>query len=72
MVANGQKDGEREGIELGISRCKLVYITWTTNQVPLYSTGNYTQYPVINHNGKGIRKKIYVCVCVCIQADRIE
>ena len=22
------------------------------NKVPLYSTGNYIQYPVINHNGK--------------------
>ena len=28
-----------------------------------YSTGNYTQYPVINHNGKEYEKE---CVCVCI------
>ena len=38
--------------ELGISRCKLVYIWWINSKVLLYSTGNYNQYPVINHNGK--------------------
>ena len=38
--------------EVGISRCKLLYIEWINNKVLLYSTGNYIQYPVINHNGK--------------------
>ena len=38
--------------EFGISRCKLLYIEWINNKVLLYSTGNYIQYPVINHNGK--------------------
>ena len=28
------------------------------NQVLLYSTGNYIQYPVINHNGKKYEKEI--------------
>ena len=37
--------------EFGISRCKLLYIEWTNNKVLLYSTGNYIQYPMINHNG---------------------
>ena len=40
--------------EFGISRRKLAYIEWINNKVPLYSTGNYIQYPVINHNGKEI------------------
>ena len=31
----------------------------------LYSTGNYIQYPVINHNGKEYKKEC-VCVCVCV------
>jgi len=31
-------------------------------QDPIYSTGNYTQYPIINHNGKEIKKKIYICI----------
>ena len=30
---------------------KLLYIGWI-NKVLLYSTGNYIQYPVINHKGK--------------------
>ena len=36
--------------DLGISRCKLLYLEWINNKVLLYSTGNYIQYPVINHN----------------------
>ena len=38
--------------EFGVSRCKLLYTGWINNKVLLYSTGNYIQYPVINHNGK--------------------
>ena len=36
----------------GVSRCKPLYIGWINNKVLLYSTGNYIQYPMINHNGK--------------------
>ena len=39
--------------EFGVSRYKLLHIEWINCKVPLYSTGNYIQYPVINHNGKG-------------------
>ena len=47
--------------EFGICRCKLVYIGWINNKVLLYSTGNYIQSPVINHNGKKYEKDyIYV------------
>ena len=38
--------------EFGISRCKLIYRGWISNKILLCSTGNYIQYPVINHNGK--------------------
>ena len=31
-----------------------------TQQVLLYSTGKYIQYPVINHNGKEYEKNIYI------------
>ena len=48
----GGREWGREGLEFEISRCKLSYIGWINNQVPLYSTGNYSQYLVINHNGK--------------------
>ena len=38
--------------EVGISRCKLLYIERINNKVLLCSTENYIQYPVINHNRK--------------------
>ena len=43
--------------EFGISRCKLVYTEWVNNKVLLYSTENYIQYSMINHNGKEYLKK---------------
>ena len=55
-----QTCGCREGgkdWEFGISRCKLSYIRWINNKVLLYSTGNYSQSPVINHNGKEYEKE---------------
>ena len=39
--------------EFGVSRYKLLHIEWINCKVPLCSTRNYIQYPVINHNGKG-------------------
>ena len=39
--------------EVRVSRCKLLYIEWIKNNVLLYSTENYIQYPMMNHNGKG-------------------
>ena len=42
--------------EFVISRCKILYIEWINNKVLLYSTGNYIQYSVINHNGREYEK----------------
>ena len=42
----------------GVSRCALVYIEWINNKILLDSTENYTQYPVISHNGKESEKKL--------------
>ena len=44
--------------EVGVSKCKLLCIEWINSKVVLYSTENYIQYPMINHNGKN------VCVCI--------
>ena len=44
-----------------VGRGKLLYIGWIKNKVLLYSTGNYIQHPVTNHNGKGYEKE-YICV----------
>ena len=61
MVAKGEVGGGGMDWEFGISRCKLLYIEWINNKVLLYSTWNYIQYPVINHNGKEYAKEcIYV------------
>ena len=50
--------------EFGVRRCRLVY-TECVNKILQYSTENYIQYSVINHNGKECEKEyIYVCVCV--------
>ena len=43
--------------EFGISRYKVLYIKQINNKVLLYSTGNYIQYPVINHSGKEYEKE---------------
>ena len=53
MVATGDGVGGKMEweVEVGVSRCKLLYMEWINNKVLLYSTGNYSQYPVINHNG---------------------
>ena len=40
---------------------KNTYIKYINNKDLLYSTGNYIQYPVINHNGKEYEKE-YICV----------
>ena len=41
----------------GISICKVVYIGWINLKSPTVYTGNYFQYPVINHNGKEYGKE---------------
>ena len=48
--------------EFGAGRCKLLYIGWINNKVLLYSTGNCTQYPIRNHNGKGYKKRTSICI----------
>ena len=49
--------------EARISRCKLLYMEWINNKVLLYSTENYTEYLMINHNGKEYKKKnVYICI----------
>ena len=57
--------------EFGISRCKQLHIGWIKNKVPLYSTGNYVQYTVINHNGKEYEKNVYICITesLCCTAE---
>ena len=61
MIVNGEGGGGGKDWECGISRCKLFYTGWINNKGVLYRTGNYIQYPVINHNEKEYDKDyIYV------------
>ena len=36
--------------DVGITRYKFLYVEQINNKVLLYSTENYMQYPMINHN----------------------
>ena len=60
----GQGGGDGGGMEweAGISRCKLLYTEWINNKVLLYSTGNYIQYHMINHNRNIFKKSVYIYV----------
>ena len=53
--------GTGRDLEFGVSRSKPLYIEWISNKVLPYSTGNYIQYPAINHDGKE-----YARECICI------
>ena len=51
MVAKGEGGGSGMDGEFGVSRCKLLHLEWISNEVLLYSTGNYIQSLGIEHNG---------------------
>ena len=63
VVAKGEGVGGEMEREVGVSRCKLLYTGWISNKVLLYSTENYIQYPVINHNGKEHKRRMYINIC---------
>ena len=67
VVAKGVGEGGMDW-EFGISRCKLLYIGWI-NKVLLYSTGNYIQSPVINHNGKNMKKNANITESLSYTAE---
>ena len=39
MVAKGEEVGRGTEWEVGISKCKLLYVEWINNRALLYSTG---------------------------------
>ena len=38
--------------ELGVNRCKLLHLECISNEILLYSTGNYIQSLVEEHDGR--------------------
>ena len=72
QICSCKVGGDRgwDGLEFGVSRCKLLHREWTNNKAPLYSTGNYIQYPRTSHDGKEYTYVyMYVYLCVCITAS---
>ena len=47
--------GEELTGSLGLADANL-YAEWINNEVLLFSTGNYIQYPMIDYNGKEYEK----------------
>ena len=56
--------------EFGVSRCKLSHLEWISNEVLLYSTGNYIHSLGIQHDGR-LHEKKNVCVCVYDQITMV-
>ncbi len=59
----GDKGGKTRGEtnqEFGIIRYKLLDIKQINKSGPLYGTGNYIQYLVINHMEKKRKKNIHI------------
>ena len=50
VVAKGEREGEWDGMGVGINKCKLLHLEWISNEVLLYSTGNYIQSLVMEHD----------------------
>ena len=46
--------------ELRVNRCKLLHLEWISNEILLYSTGNYIQSLMMENN---VRNRMYICVC---------
>ena len=53
QTCGSQGGGGESGMdwEFGVSRCKLLYLGWISNEVLLYSTGNCIQSLVIDRDG---------------------
>ena len=61
VVAKEEGGWGRMDWEFEVSRCKLLYQGRINNEVLLYSSEKYTQYPMVNHNGKEYEKeRIYL------------
>ena len=65
MVAKGAGVGGRMKWEVGISRCKRLYIGSINNKVLLHSTQNCIQNPMVKHHGKEYCKR-YICIHIHI------
>ena len=49
--AKGEVGGSGMNLEFGVSRRKLLHLEWVSNEILLYSTGNYIYSLVMEHDG---------------------
>ena len=56
--------------EFQVSRCELLHRGEINDKLPLSSTGNHIQHPMINHHGKQYEKE-YICIAesLCCGAE---
>ena len=62
MVAKWVGGGSGMEEEFGISRCKVLHLEWISNEVLLYSAGNYIQSLGIDMMEDNIRKGVHIYV----------
>ena len=55
VVAKREGERSRMDWEFGVNRCKLLPLEWISNEILLYSTGNYIYSPMMEHDN--VRKK---------------
>ena len=47
-----EREREDDRVLIGVSSCKLLLLEWISNEILLYSTGNYIQSFVMEHGGR--------------------
>ena len=52
MVAKEEERGSGMDGEFGVSRYRLLHLEWISNEVLIYSTGNYIQTLKMEHDGR--------------------
>ena len=62
----GEGGGQGMGWEDAVSRCKLLHREWINSKIPLYSTRNCIQYPVITIMEKNMKTNIYIYIYIYI------
>ena len=57
MWLQGEREWGKMDREFGVSRYKLIYLEWISNEVLLQRTSNYSQSLLIEHDGRQQEKK---------------
>ena len=70
QACGSQRGGRGSGKdwEFGVSRCELLHLEWMSHEILLYSTGNYIQSLMIEHDGRyyGEKEWTYMYIWVTL------